>query len=241
MTKPPIRRTREAEKKEQPFILRIFWRWLKGKIIVTDATDWIVAIATIVIAICAGAQYFDTHTLAEAALVANRAWVDPEQIVLASSLESESPLPLKYEIRIVNPGKKPALGVVWSVEPTGEPYIPQSAATLQMPSNTSCNNLHPSSSEGVVLYPAGGANYWVPRDIPSTSANQQLISAVLSRKESLVISGCFAYMTDGETHTSAFRYFLRDIPGKPSFAISKEGKAIPNWNFNVSLNGNTAN
>jgi hypothetical protein len=90
------------------------------------------------------------------------------------------------------------------------------------------------------VYPQEKTNYWFPFDVPDTSANRRPIEDVVSRKKSLVIDGCFAYRTGGTKHTSAFRYFLRDIPS-PSFTVDKDGKPIAAWNFNAALSGNEAN
>jgi hypothetical protein len=248
MKKIPLKPIRLTAKDDQLSAIWSFRRWIVEDFIKkTVVTDWIMVAATVVIACFAHLQYremheggMDTHKLAEAALVANRAWVHPGVMVLDSSVECG--LPLKYQIRIINTGKEPALGVEDKLEATGAPYISDGqaeTATAGIVPNETCLGLAPNRSAGMVIYPA--TEYTLPLDIPNTAANLKLINAVLNRNESLVISGCFAYITDGETHTSAFRYFLRDTPGKRSFAISKDGKVVRNWNFNASLNGNNAN
>jgi hypothetical protein len=183
----------------------------------------------------------DTHNLASAAVAGSRAWVAPEQMTLGSAVESG--LPLKYQVRIVNPGREPALGLVWNVTPTGVPYIPEGAASnsIKFKPNFTCSSLEPSATDGMVLYPSGPTNYWVPLDLPNTAENRQLLDDVMKKAKSLVVDGCFAYRTGGEKHTSAFRFFLRDVSNRSSLVTHKDGNSVPAWNFNATLSGNDAN
>jgi len=209
-------------------------------------TDKLIAAATFVIAIATAVQGYelitgsrDTHDLATAAVASSRAWVAPEQMTLGSPIESG--LPLKYQIRIVNPGKEPALEAVWSTRSFGVPYVSevgQPDVTHFGPNNT-CVGLDPDPKAGMVLYPAGNTNFWIPLDIPDTPENRLLLEAVQKREQSLVIEGCFAYIAATQRHTSAFRFFLRDVSG-PSF-VNKDGAMVPVWNFNATLDGNQAN
>jgi hypothetical protein len=209
------------------------------------ATVWI-AVFTVVLAIVGGVTLYevvtggnDTHTLAVAAIAANRAWLAPDIMNLMSALEAG--LPVKYSIHIINTGKEPALGMVWNVKPIGVPYIdPTNPNTIEMERNVTCDGLEPRPYDGMVLYPVGGTNFWVPLYVPDTTDNQQLIREVLNKTKSLVIDGCFAYRTGGGKHTSAFRFFLRDVSGK-SFVADKNGNMVPAWKFNVTLTGNEAN
>jgi hypothetical protein len=210
-------------------------------------TDMIIAFATVVIALTAIVQGYemvssskDTHDLAAATVASNRAWVAPQQIILGSAIESGPPL--KYQIRIVNPGKEPALGVAWNVKPFGVPYISEGDGTnnFKLGQNASCAGLEPGEVDGTVVYPTGPANFWLPLSVLSTPENVQLIDEVKKKTKSLVIEGCFVYRTGGGKHTSAFRFFLRDIPDNPSFITGKDGNSIPAWNFNIDLTGNTA-
>lgn len=183
----------------------------------------------------------DTHNLASAAVASSRAWVAPEQMTLGSAVESG--LPLRYQVRIVNPGREPALGLVWNVAPTGVPYIPEGTASnsIKFEPNSTCSSLEPSATDGMVLYPSGPTNYWVPLDLPNTTENRQLLDEVMKKAKSLIVNGCFAYRTGGEKHTSAFRFFLRDVPNRSSLVTDKDGNSVPAWNFNATLSGNDAN
>jgi hypothetical protein len=181
-----------------------------------------------------------THRLGIAALASNRAWVYPDQMILGTPVELG--VPLMYAIRIENPSKQPALKVVWMVKPYGVAYVPQGSTYdwTNLPPNTSCSRLVPDALKGIVLYPTtglvGGA---VPTRIGDTPENRQLIDEVIKKEKSLVIEGCFAYETEGQRHTSSFRFFLRDTSG-PSFIKNNQGNLVDAWSFNTTLTGNAA-
>jgi hypothetical protein len=219
-------------------------RGLSGLLKRPSITDWAMAAFTLVLTVVSYFQWReihdggkDTHKLAEATLAGSRAWVAPEQIVLLSP--TESGLPLKYQIRLVNPGKEPAIGVAWNLRPFGIPYVPQENPFSYIGGNQTCSNLKPDPQRGVVLYPSGTTDVWLPLNIPDALENQLLLKAIQNKEQTLVIEGCFAYLTATQEHTSAFRYFLRDVPG-PSFLTPKQGRPTPAWNFNMALDGNRA-
>ncbi|MGA8939212.1 MAG: hypothetical protein WB439_08610 [Acidobacteriaceae bacterium] len=211
-----------------------------------DATVWLTRVTILLAAIAVFNLYeviedgTDTRKLADSAVTANRAWIAPEQMILDSPVESG--LPLKYQIRIVNPGKEPALDGVWNVKSFGAPYIREGRGPdpTRFGHNSTCEGLHPNKNGGMTVYPSGATNFWIPLSVEDTPDNRILIAAVQNRSQSLVLEGCFAYLTDGAAHTSAFRFFLRDIPG-PSFATNKEGTQVEAWNFNATFDGNDAN
>jgi len=180
----------------------------------------------------------DTHKLAEATVASSRAWVAPQQMLLTSSVEAG--LPIKYQVRLFNPGKEPALCIVWALKTYGVSYIADGdGGKAEEGKNEMCANLNPTPERGTVLYPNGPMNFWLPLDIPDTSDNRALLESVQKRQKSLVIDGCFAYVTATQKHTSAFRFFLRDVAG-PSFVADKQGNQVPAWNFNLALDGNAA-
>ena len=210
-------------------------------------TDYAIALFTLALVVTSWKQWQeihassdDTHKLAEAAVASSRAWVAPEQMTLGSPVESG--LPLKYQIRIVNPGKEPALGVIWKTVSYGVPYIFESNAQDGFKSgpNSTCSGLDPKAADSMVLYPSGPMNFWLPLDVPDNDENRQLIEDVKKKTKSLVIEGCFAYRTAGGKHTSSFRFFLRDV-NQPSFTKDKEGNPVAAWNFNTDPSGNDAN
>jgi hypothetical protein len=173
-------------------------------------------------------------------VAANRAWIAPTNAVLTKPIEDG--LPIKIQIHIVNVGREPALGVVWKLNPLPVPYMPlgKEVDDLAFGPNKSCEGLEPKPADGLVIYPPGGTNYWLPFEIEDTPENAKLLASVVARQNSLVIEGCFAYRAGGERRTSAFRFYPRDIPSEPSYIV-KDGKPAQNWNFNAMLRGNEAN
>jgi hypothetical protein len=178
-------------------------------------------------------------TLEKTMIASSRAWVAPAQIIWTES--PDLGLPAKLAIRIVNVGKEPALGTIWKINPSPITYIPQNDVVEERPvgRNRSCEGLEPVRNTGVVVYP-NAANYWLPFDIPNTPENKEIFNAALSRQKTLMIEGCFAYLTFTERHTSAFRFFLRDTAEAPRCRIESSELKCP-WNFNAMLSGSDAN
>lgn len=218
----------------------------------TANATWVIAIFTIILALVGSwtlieviAGGSDTHDLAIAALAANRAWLAPVSMQLAGPLENG--LPVAYYVRISNTGKEPALGVIWNVLPRKAPYIPPSNGNegeAEMGRNETCEGLEPKQATGAVIYPqATGMTSLIPLTIPDTADNKKIIDAALNRTGSLVVDGCLVYITGSAKHTSAFRFFLRDEPGKPSFIAGEPSKPSSHyeWRFNATLMGNDAN
>jgi len=210
-------------------------------------TDIVIAAATAVTAVAAIVQGCelvsgskDTAKLANATLSASRAWIDPEQLGLDSSVESG--LPLRYHIRVVNSGKEPATEVVWKVNPYGAPYIPEGGSFDEsaLGKNETCAGLHANPATGIVLYPTAAPTHVIPMVMENAPENLSILEKVRERNQSLIIDGCFVYRTAGAEHFSSFRFFLRDVPG-PSVLLDKDGKPIPAWSFNAALSGNDVN
>lgn len=172
----------------------------------------------------------DSAKVAEKTLIAtNRAWVGVPFMMLGAPLENGYPVAIQF--RLVNTGKSPALGLVWSLKPRLIDYVPDASdkGPPREP-NTTCDVLHPDIANGIVLWPdIGGSKSWVPEKFSSTPENKVIFDATLARSKSLILEGCIAYVTLGEPHKSWFRFFLRDIPG-PSTG----------WQFNSDLSGNGA-
>ena len=164
-------------------------------------------------------------------LISERAWINPENVVLMSHVENG--LPLRYKVRVVDVGKEAAEGVIWKFVPYGVPYIPETEEAMRrkLPRNSTCDGLRPDPKNGVVVYPGNAIKFFIPDDISDTPSHSKLLDVARSRKESIVIDGCVAYVTVGETHTSQFRVFLRDV-NRPGY---------PPWEFNLMQNGNSAN
>jgi hypothetical protein len=206
-------------------------------------TETATLILTVLIAaasiISAWIFYRQMDEMHKARIAEERAWLAPEQMTLGSAVESG--LPLKYQIRLVNPGREPALSATWNVKPYGVPYIPEmeTANQTSLGTNDSCSNLEPETTQGIVIYPSGPTNFWLPLNVKDTPENRQLLNEVVERTKSLIIEGCFAYIAGSDRHTSAFRFFLRDVSG-PSVIKDKNGISTAAWNFNATLTGNNA-
>ena len=81
----------------------------------------------------------------ESITAANRAWIAPTAATLGKPLEDG--LPARIQIRIVNVGREPALGLVWKVASILVPYIaPENGAdanTENIGPNVVCHGLGP--------------------------------------------------------------------------------------------------
>jgi hypothetical protein len=173
----------------------------------------------------------DSAEVAKQTLIAtNRAWVAVPFMGLASLLENG--LPISINARLANVGKEPALGLIWSMKPRLVDYIPDTTGPKLESTNApniGCEDLHPDVRTGVVLWPETDTHIWVPETFAQTPENKLIFDAVLARTKSLVIDGCVAYVTAGQSHKTWFRFLLRDTAGP-----SKD------WRFNVELSGNGA-
>jgi hypothetical protein len=181
----------------------------------------------------------ETH---RATIEANRAWVGPISMELESSLESGKPI--NFALHLVNFGREPALGAVWKWDARLAPYVPaEGPDTSTFGANNACDGIEPNPNGGVSIYPLGGPQYFWPDDLSRVSEYQKWEEAVLARRGTLVIEGCVAYLTMASKHTSAFRFFLRDIPGQPSYVPSQPDKpgSGSRWPFNQALDGNYSN
>jgi len=219
----------------------------------TSFSNKVIVVATIVIAI-ANVIYTvislltlaeirsgsgDTHRLSLAAQAANRAWIEPSNLYLTSALEKG--LPITYQIRVTNSGREPALGVVWTVKAIGVPYTREGSGEYELPPNDTCSGIDPKAKDGLALFPASDIPSVIPFRIEDTPENRQLIDDVLKGRKSLLLAGCFAYLTGGEVHSTSFSRFLRDVPNTPSFVPDQPGKPGSAWRFNKTLTGNEAN
>ncbi len=175
-----------------------------------------------------------------ATIEANRAWVAPKQMVLNQPLENGQPI--EFALHLVNFGREPALGVTWRWQPRLVPYVPlEGSDTTNFGPNDACDGLEPSKEHGFVVYPGTDTRAWVMGDFSQIQDGQSMRQQVLARRGSVVIEGCVAYLTQRERHTSGFRFFLRDVPGTSSWSPGAPGQqGNPNWNFNLTLDGNEA-
>ena len=194
--------------------------------------------------ICTGALAYiawrTDRTLNDTIFAANHAWLAPSFIQLNRPLEEEAPI--AFQIKIMNVGREPALGVVWHTHHYGIPYVPEGtdADAIGFEQNNTCERLNPPKSDGLVIYPSTASTGWLPIVLKDSAENNVLRKDVLARSKTLVIDGCFAYRAEASRRTSAFRYYLRDVPNQPS-CVRYASEVRCNWNFNLPFNGNEAN
>jgi hypothetical protein len=125
---------------------------------------------------------FGSVLICRFALAANRAWLAPTNMILTGPLEAG--LPVHYQIHVIylgNLGREPALGVVPHAVPIAVPYILPTAPAadpdvVKIDRNTTCDGLDPKPSDGLVIYPPGGTNYWLPSEIADTPDNRQMMT-----------------------------------------------------------------
>ena len=175
-------------------------------------------------------QIHNNNLTKRATLSANRAWLSVPFVALARPLE-EGP-PLKVMVRIANIGRTPALGMRWKIIPVPGPWISH-ASGLHLSDfivNKTCDGLKPRLRRGTVIWPSTATKMWIPQSLKFVHNNRALIADISNHSKSLILEGCLVYKTFGESHTTAFTFFLRDVPGKPSTA----------WHFNVLPAGNAA-
>jgi len=130
-------------------------------------------------------------------------------------------------VQVNNIGKEPAKDVVYAIKPILGPYMKDSPVTADWSGLTDpCAGWRPDSGPGVVIFP--GTQYGIPKPLNLSPAE---VTAITGQKRSLTVEGCFRYRTFGILRFSAFRFFLRDVPG-PSCAPDEKGKMQCAWKFN---------
>jgi hypothetical protein len=165
---------------------------------------------------------------------ANRAWLAPSFINLGAPLEGTDIV--RFNVKIENTGHQPASHMSWKFNHFLIPHIPEREFPTpeKLASNQTCGALNPANAEDTVF--PSNTNYWVPNHFE----DPLLVQRILSKASTLVIEGCFGYVTFGKFHTSSFRVFLRDTADKPSCWRNNDGKSEC-WGFNLLLSGNDAN
>ncbi len=211
--------------------------------------DWIdyvglwVSIATLVfLGIYTMLTGFITYDSWTQITTASRAWLSPSFMVLGRPLEGGT---VRFQLQVENFGRQPATDVTYRFRHFLTTYIAQDhRGEPKLPPNATCSGLQARKGGGFVVYP-GKTNFWITSGFRHDAETKHIISAILDHRRSLIIEGCIAYRTFGARHTSAFRFFLRDIPG-PSCWRASQGLVTPQgvmacWNFNGMRSGNGAN
>jgi hypothetical protein len=201
-------------------VRNFFWRVVAG----LKAIDGLItAIATVAVAFATVFLYYATRDLVEDAKhafeIANRAWVAPISIGLASTLEKGKPISigLRYE----NVGKVPAIDLHehYAIFSPPDTAMDDGSAMAFVDKNDVCDGVEPWK-DAQVLYPgAGGTTLTLslkPID-PKTGKGVPLYDDFMSGNHSVIVQFCIAYKTLEATHKSAFCYFYR-----PNIATSTD-------------------
>ena len=161
---------------------------------------------------------------AKALTQAQRAWVGPRDARFESKPASGKTN--KIIIEYQNTGKEPALGFTFDAEHYAATLAQDADGTITKKTAAyvnKCGQLLAMLGGGVV-YPASGfsaLNLSLPID-------EKLIDdEVIDGKKVIVVNGCFAYVTGGAAHHSAFCYFYR-------------GDENDSNHLSICLNGNYA-
>jgi hypothetical protein len=189
-------------------------------------------------------------------VAANRAWVEPASLILEKPLEQGGST--EIGLFITNRGREPAVDVLYALKLRSITYIksgaPSNDESVEEPlgRNQTCDALEPKPGVGFVLYPGIDRQHGVGYSFPENETNTGIRLAALSRSVSIVVDGCLAYHTFDQSHFSAFRFLLRDVPG-PSCWIVHPTPGVPSpagiqtpdgvmrcWDFQVMLTGNKA-
>ena len=149
-----------------------------------------------------------------------RAWIAPGSIRLGAPLETGKFNEVFLNYR--NPGKQPATNMIYRIEPIAlarndiDKTGVIEARILQAMNGIQCTSREPSA-DGAVVYPSGEGNEGIRVGI-----TKELVAKVQNKKNYLLIAGCFAYETFGETHHSAFCRFF-------DFGVLKPDATSMDW------------
>jgi hypothetical protein len=166
-----------------------------------------------------------SETNKELLAVDRRAWIAPKSADLAGAVEAGKPL--AFTVSYGNTGKEPATNLAISGVGSLTP-APANGAwdTFVVAENQACQGIA-TIADGPVVFPSAIDAY---RYRFSTSAT--LVDAtVLTGAQVFYVEGCFAYDTAGDTHLSAYCFYLRPEAGTPP----------QNWTFRPCPGGAFAN
>lgn len=165
------------------------------------------------------------ETNKELLAVDRRAWIAPKSADLVGTVEAGKPL--AFTVSYGNTGKEPATDLAVSGVGSLAP-APANGAwdTFAVSENQACQGIE-TIADGPVVFPSAIDAYSYRF---STSAT--LIDAtVLSGAQVFYVQGCFAYDTAGDTHLSAYCFYLRPDASQPP----------QNWTFRPCPGGAFAN
>lgn len=141
--------------------------------------------------------------------VDRRAWIAPKGADLVGALEAGKPL--AFTVSYGNTGKEPATNLAINGIGALAPAPANGAwETFAVSQNQSCQGIE-TIADGPVVFPSAIDAYSYRL---STSAS--LVDAtVIAGAQVFYVEGCFAYDTAGDTHVSAYCFYLRPDAGVP--------------------------
>ncbi|MDR3537202.1 MAG: hypothetical protein P4L71_11945 [Acetobacteraceae bacterium] len=225
-----------ADEQEHRTYERLFWaqqirvaKWLNG----ITLGSAIVALLGLI------ALYLSISDADDATVQANRAWLAPGFLTLNEPVESGA---IVVRLHVQDTGHQPAIGMRSRIKYYTADYIPEGLGGLEAYNaikdlNATCVGLDPDRDQGPVVYP-GDTKVWIINEDNDSEAKARA-QDVAARRKTLVVEGCIAYLTFGQRHTSAFRFFLRDTPGPSCPTPPQQGQCY--WMFNSTETGNQAN
>ena len=154
-----------------------------------------------------------------------RAWLAPKAADLVGTLEAGKPL--AFTVSYGNTGKEPATNV--AVSGVGAlAAAPANGAweTFAVAQNQACQGIA-TIADGPVVYPSAIDAY----SYRLTTSATLIDATVLSGAQVFYVQGCFAYDTAGDTHVSAYCFYLRPDTTTPP----------QNWTFRPCPGGAYAN
>jgi len=165
------------------------------------------------------------ETNKELLAVDRRAWVAPKSADLAGTVEAGKPL--AFTISYGNTGKEPATNLAISGVGALAPAPANGAwETLVVGENQACQGIE-TIADGPVVFPSAIDAY----SYRLTTSATLIDPTVLSGAQVFYVEGCFAYDTAGDTHVSAYCFYLRPDASTPP----------QNWTFRPCPGGAFAN
>ena len=161
-----------------------------------------------------------------------RAWIAP----IDAQIDPETPLvagaqKISFKVIYQNTGREPALDVNVN-QALGILPVPIyfDWSNAKIPENTTCDGLYPTRG-GETIYPSISTTDHEYRDVFPEIDAEKTMKELISGARIFYINGCFAYMTIGAPHQSAFCFFL----------APDERKMVAKWRFVSCRTGNWAN
>jgi hypothetical protein len=149
------------------------------------------------------------ETNKELLAVDRRAWIAPKSADLAGAVEAGKPL--AFTVTYGNTGKEPATDLAISGVGALAPAPANGAwETLVVGENQACQGIQ-TIADGPVVFPSAIDAY----SYRLTTSASLMDPTVLSGTQVFYVEGCFAYDTAGDTHVSAYCFYLRPDPGTP--------------------------